>query len=365
MLNDAAADDASYSAFNAGRRVWRSVCRFFACWNRAWISLMLLMAVFVPGLPFSRRLPVAKPSFLAPGLSRFSIVEFAFGPDSQTIATTDESGRTTIWQANDQWAPSPVLKFPGLAKVLDFSPSGRYVAVGGDNPHVAFWDLERASFEPSLDIPACSPSAIKFSPDGHTLAVASHDSPEIILWDISARRQRLTLRGHRAAVLRLSFAPDGRSLASATGTIADPRVLIWNVASGQPDRHIPLESAPLAIAFSSDNRLIATACPHETKVRIWDAGTGRPIRIIGGHAFSTRSVAFSPDTRLLMTGAGDGTVALWSVATGHELSRLDSHAEVVRNVRFSPDGKSLAATANDGEIRVWDFSDLTRKDILE
>ena len=94
---------------------------------------------------------------------------------------------------------------------------------------------------------------MKFSPDGQTLAVSSYDSPEIVLWDIAAGRERLTLRGHSAPVKHLAFAPDGRSLASATGTIADSRIIIWNLATGQTERHITGWHRVQAIAYSPDS----------------------------------------------------------------------------------------------------------------
>jgi WD40 repeat protein len=199
---------------------------------------------------------------------------------------------------------------------------------------------------------------VKLSPDGQTLAISSYDSPEIVLWDVVADHERQTLKGHSAPVLHLAFAPDGRSLASATGTIADSRILIWNLATGRPERHIALPSAPRAMAYSSDNRLVASASPHEKSVRIWDARTGGPAQVIAGHSQSTRSVAFSPDGNLLATAAGDGTAGLWSVVTGREIRRLDGQADVLRNVAFSPDGKTLAATANDGDIRFWNIDEV-------
>ena len=61
--------------------------------------------------------------------------------------------------------------------------------------------------------------------------------------------------------MRLAFAPDGSVLASATGTVNDPRILIWNLATGQPERAITLASAPQAMAFSPDSRLLATRLP--------------------------------------------------------------------------------------------------------
>ena len=358
MRDDAAPTEAAFGLFDVASRGWSNVCNFFALWNRRCIGLLLALAILIPWTPFSRSMPTMKPSYFALGTSPISIVSFAFGADGQTIATTDESGRAILWRAAEGWAPSRAFKFPGRAKVVAVSSDRHFLVIDGDQPHVAVWNPRRTSRECSLRIPARSPSNLKLSPDGQTLAISSYDSPEIVLWDVVADHERQTLKGHSAPVLHLAFAPDGRSLASATGRIADSRILIWNLATGRPERQIALPSAPQAMAYSPDSRLVASASPHEKSVRIWDARTGGPAQVIAGHSQSTRSVAFSPDGNLLATGAGDGTAGLWSVVTGREIRRLDGQADLLRNVAFSLDGKTLAATANDGDIRFWDIDEV-------
>jgi tricorn protease-like protein len=364
MRDNAVATKARSGPFEFASRGWRRLCYFFEYWNRSCIALLLTLAIFVPSSRLSPSVPMTKCSRRAHGTAPACIVSLAFAADGQSIATTDESGRATLWHAVEGWAPSGAVEFPGRATVVDFSSDGHYLAIGGDKPYVVMCDLARADWEHSPQIPARSISNLKLSPDGLTLAVSSHDSPEIVLWDLAAGRERVTLKGHSAAVMHMAFAPDGRSLASAAGTIADSRILIWNLATGQPERRITrLTSAPQAIAYSPDSRLVASACPYEKAVRIWDAQTGNQAQVIAGHSMSARSVAFSPDGRLLATATVDGTAGLWSVTTGREIRRLESDADVLRNVAFSPDGKTLAATANDGDIRLWDMDDLELRSV--
>jgi WD40 repeat protein len=358
MRGDEAVAPATDRVCERESRGGRVVVRLLSCWSRRCIGLVVLAAVFAPWRPNSTELPAATRSRRTSGIASSPIVSLAFAPDGRSIATTDQAGQATLWQAADDWASIRTLKYSGRAAIVRFSPDGRYLALCGDDPRVRVWDLAEGDQQHWREIPARSPSDLSFSPDGLSLAVSSYDSSEITLWDVSGGQKRLALKGHLAPVMRLAFAPDGHALASATGTVHDPRILIWNLATGKPERAITLASAPQAMAFSSDSRLLAFACPHEKAVRIWDTGPCEQVQVIAGHALSTRSVTFSPDERLLLTGAGDGAVALWSVTSGHEVRRLDSEADVVHNVAFSRDGKTLIATANDGDIRVWELCDL-------
>jgi WD40 repeat protein len=57
---------------------------------------------------------------------------------------------------------------------------------------------------------------VAFSPDGKTLAMASHSAiaGNVYLWDVAAGKLLETLRGHSNSVKAVVFSPDGRTLGS-------------------------------------------------------------------------------------------------------------------------------------------------------
>ncbi|KAH6623588.1 hypothetical protein F5144DRAFT_606071 [Chaetomium tenue] len=101
-------------------------------------------------------------------------------------------------------------------------------------------------------------NAVAFSPDGNTLASASHDKT-IRLWDTATGAHQQTLKGHGDSVSAVAFSPDGNTLASAS---------------------------------------------HDKTIRLWDTATGAHQQTLEGHGHSVNAVAFSPDGKYLETNRG-------------------------------------------------------------
>jgi WD40 repeat protein len=329
-------------------------------WTRGWVAWLLAVAIGLPWLPTPGAAPRDLPVHQARGHPGVMIQGFAISPDGQTIATVDDRGRVRLRPAVEGRAIERTLD--DLGRFVAFSPDGHRLAIAGEEPDVILCDLDSEGRGRSMGMPVRKASALRFSPDGSTLAVSSFCSDEIILWNIETGRERMRLRGHSASVLTLDFAPDGRTLSSGSG--AAPEVVIWDLATGRPRHCLNLSWArTIALAYSPDGRLLATVNAFEKPVRIWDVRTGSQLRLIAGHSRpSSFSVAFSPDGRLLAT-AGDGTASLWSVATGREVRRFDGQANRLSHVSFSPNGRALVATGNDDDIRFWDLDGLIAEQV--
>ena len=163
-----------------------------------------------------------------------AIESAAWAPDSATIATSSHGGVVRVWNAdNGQQVHGFFMDAQIPMRAVSFASAGEQLAVGGDDGIVRLWNglicqSQNGSGTQCLDIP-----------------------------------QRL--HAHQGHVRTLAWSPDARFLATGGD---DGMLAIWYLAQSQTPLFKVTHDAPLlALAWSADNKLVATASGNN--VTIW------------------------------------------------------------------------------------------------
>jgi eukaryotic-like serine/threonine-protein kinase len=248
-----------------------------------------------------------------------------FSADGQALFAGTESGEIQMWSLDKRgllrrWRalPEPVLDFwqDRVGDSLVVRQSKR--AFIRPPYHVTVWSThDWRQLPASLELSAME-DVPSVSPDGHWVATARYGGP-VRLWSLTGRPQTNTL--------------------AFTGRIN-------------------------ATAFSPDGRLVA-AESEEGVIKVWELPSAREVKEFRARSAEVYALAFSPDNRRLATaGEGRGAIILWDVATWQQLITFRRDGETLDRVGFSSDGNLLWARNPKGELWFWRVPTLAEIDAM-
>ncbi len=232
------------------------------------------------------------------------------------------------------------------------------------------------------------------TPDDEHLLACSKGEQRVRMWNVSTGELEFEFRGlNDEPFVRTAISGDGTTLVGAYRTAEMDGVVIWDVASRQVVKTLPVGPQGIVdVSFSGDGAFLACACTDGTyvfettgwsrrtvvrsddqfftvafhpdrpivavptsrtqTVRLWDVIGNREVALLN-HPGGPHSVAISPDGSMLVSASND-TVRLWNLRGGGEKLELAAHQGIAHHVKFSPDGKLLASGGGDTMVRLWD-----------
>jgi 6-phosphogluconolactonase (cycloisomerase 2 family) len=154
--------------------------------------------------------------------------------------------------------------------------------------------------------------------------------------------------------IALAFSPDGKLIATANRL--DGSISMFSVTGKGDLTKVPRSpfrtfDDPESVAFSPNGKLLATANKRDDAVTLYSVGAdgvlqrapGSPVVVDGA---APTSVAFSPDGRLLASANGNGSLSVFSVDGDGGLVEVQGSPFATQanspSIAFRPDGRALA-----------------------
>ena len=292
------------------------------------------------------------------------VYDVRYAPNGEILASYGVDEKINLWNPKtgefiNTLIPKyqPILVGSTGIEAITFSPDNTTLVSVNTNGTIRVWDLNNLSISKTFETIQSEVYAVRFSPDGQTLAINGPPNNEntIQIWDISTGNQITTLNGHTDRVASLEFSTDGNSLASYS---YDNTLQIWDVKTGTQIQTITGHNNGTirSIMYSSDGKTVASFT-HRGIMQVWDAKTYSLISTTKVDFQSFRCVDYSPDNMTFAFGYNNGKIEITDRTSGEKTHTIKhAHTRIVTSVAFSDNASILASGGYDKMVRLWDVS---------
>jgi len=285
--------------------------------------------------------------------------EPAFSPDGDLLAVFYD-GNIEFWDA----IAGQLLNSVQGDWQFTFNPNGDSIAVQVSDPSLPnealfeLLDIQTWQTRCKLGLEKSFSFSLSFSPDGKQFA-ASTTPGTAQVWDTESCQKLYAISGHEGYV-NLAFSPNDRILASFG--LANRTLKLWDIVTGKLQGTLE-EFYGDPGNFSPNGKLLIERQWFWGTISIWDLDTGKPVLTLDKHTDNTGSIAFSPDGRSLATGHTNGVIHIWSVESSEVEKTIPyDYNSYVNSIAFSPNGQIIASGKTGGKIELWDV--LSGKSLL-
>ena len=225
------------------------------------------------------------------------------GAEGSAATVAAAAGRTLALLSPDGSLRHTFKPAPKTLSALAAAPAGGAVAAACYGS-VTLWDTD--DFVAQKELPyANGIHALAWSPDGRWL-VSGNQDPSVHLW-IPEQDIELHMSGYEGKVKFLSFDHSSRWLATSGGRDA----CVWDCSGAGPEGRepamLPHEAPVCAVKFQNSHGLLATAS-SDGVVHLWSPERRSPLRATVKMPTPATKLAWSPDYRQLAIGSEKGAV---------------------------------------------------------
>jgi WD40 repeat protein len=155
-------------------------------------------------------------------------------------------------------------------------------------------------------------------------------------------------------ITALRFSPDGKTLAVS----GNREVLLHDVAGSGPVKRLPGKAERiLSLAFSSDGSLLVAGGGTPARfgeLQFWDPRAGTLVKSVLTCGDTLFGASISPDGKKVAVGCTDNTVHVFETSSARELYKISSHENWVLATVFGVDSKRFVSVGRDRAAKLVD-----------
>jgi WD40 repeat protein len=237
-----------------------------------------------------------------------------------TIASGSADNTIKIWDGNSLELLRTLEGHSGGVWSLDWNHDGKKLVSGSNDNTIRLWDGLSGQLLKTLIDHSDFVWSVAWSHDDSRIVSGSQDKT-IKLWDVISGELLETIKGHSSAVFTVSWSHDDSRVVSGS---YDDTIKIWDSSSGTLIRTLTGHSNIVySVSFSHDDTKIVSGANDKT-LRIWNAETGDLLKVLEvSHPGNVECVAWSRDDRKIASCSPyNMTLILWDSLTGQPLNTL-------------------------------------------
>jgi WD40 repeat protein/nucleoside phosphorylase len=291
-----------------------------------------------------------------------NIYSLAWSPDNEYIASAADQ-IVQVWNpvtASTVFNDGDSLKVSrGVIKAVDWLPkSSEYIVAYGGGSEKNFGRVFLTHLQTGLRVPSPlltdSVHTVACSPSGDYIASGGNDK-QVSLWntDLAAFPFQVP---HNDSVNAIAWSPDNQYIVSGS---EDGMIKVWEVNT-RSDRFPPLQvrQPVCALAWSPDGKHIVSGCGGGISIQVWNAQSGKLVSSYDGNTQDVWALAWSPDSKYILSGGSDCRVRIWDALSGEDKWWYQNKTAAVTAVGWSPDGKHIAFVGDNSTIWVYNVESL-------